>query len=396
MMSTKHSSTGNCLICNSADVAVFMEMFGVPVHCNLLWETEDQALNAETEDIRLGFCEGCGHAFNLAFNPDLMQYVGDYENSLHFSPRFQSYADELARRLIDRYELRGKDIIEIGCGRGDFLKLLCGLGDNRGVGFDPGYTDKSTGENEEQVSFVRDFYSENYSHYRADFICCRHTLEHVHNPSAFLMRMRRAIGERDTAVFFEVPNAMRIWRGLAVWDIIYEHCSYFNSRSLAHLFARCGFDVRNVSEAFEGQYLCIEALPGKASEEVSSEGAESIEELSGLLAAFAGECRRQVEHWRTRLARMKNIGQRAVIWGAGSKGVSFLNALDQKRRIEYVVDINPRKQGKHIAGTGQRIVPPAFLVDYRPDVVIVMNAVYEDEIRSMLESLGVVAELVCV
>ena len=39
--------------------------------------------------------------------------------------------------LIRRYDLRGKEVIEIGCGKGEFLSLLCEVGDNRGVGFDP-------------------------------------------------------------------------------------------------------------------------------------------------------------------------------------------------------------------------------------------------------------------
>jgi hypothetical protein len=49
-----------------------------------------------------------------------------------------------------------------------------------------------------------------------------------------------------------------------------------------------------------------------------------------------------------------------------------------------------------MAATGQRIVPPAFLADYRPDVVIVMNPIYLDEIRAELGRIGVDAEVVAV
>ena len=68
-----------------------------------------------------------------------MEYTQSYENSLHFSPGFQKFAADLADRLITRYNLRGKDVIDIGCGKGDFLKLICARGGNRGVGFDPSY-----------------------------------------------------------------------------------------------------------------------------------------------------------------------------------------------------------------------------------------------------------------
>jgi hypothetical protein len=86
--------------------------------------------------------------------------------------------------------------------------------------------------------------------------------------------------------------------------------------------------------------------------------------------------------------------RRTVVWGAGSKGVTFLNILPNSHQISYVVDINPRKHGMFVAGSGQKIVPPSFLVEYRPDVVVVMNAIYIDEIRRTMEDLGLSVEYV--
>ena len=60
-----------------------------------------------------------------------------------------------------------------------------------------------------------------------------------------------------------------------------------------------------------------------------------------------------------------------------------------------MVDINSRKQGKYVAGTGQQIVPPGFLVNYQPDVVLIMNPVYYAEIQSILDTLNLKANLVC-
>ena len=66
----------------------------------------------------------------------------------------------------------------------------------------------------------------------------------------------------------------------------------------------------------------------------------------------------------------------------------FLNMVESRDAIQYVVDFNPRKNGMHIAGAGQRIVPPDFLREYRPEVVVVMNPIYQEEIRSMTRQLG--------
>ena len=61
--------------------------------------------------------------------------------------------------------------------------------------------------------------------------------------------------------------------------------------------------------------------------------------------------------------------------------------------IARIVDINPSKQGKFVAGTGQKIVPPESLQDEPPQVVILMNPLYVEEVRSTLASLGLRPEL---
>jgi SAM-dependent methyltransferase len=391
------SGQGKCPVCNSTGVVVFFEVFQIPVHCNVLWPTQDVAIRAPKGDVRLGFCGDCGYIFNLVFDPALMEYTQDYENSLHFSPRFQSYAEWLAARLVDRYDLRDRDIIEIGCGKGDFLTLLCELGGNRGVGFDPSYVpEQGVGEAAERITFIQDFYSERYASCKADFICCRHVLEHVQFPRDFLIAVRRAIGNRPgTAVFFEVPNVLFTLRDLGIWDLIYEHCSYFSPSSLSRLFAACEFDICDVAETYEGQFLCIEAMPGEGLVDSRRDPRDDPAEAACDVAAFADRYWGKIRNWRRHLGRMARAGQRAVVWGAGSKGVTFLNLLETQGQIAYVVDINPRKQGMYVAGTGQQIVPPEFLREYQPDVVIVMNPVYQDEIRQFTGGLGLAPEFMC-
>ncbi len=103
-----------------------------------------------------------------------------------------------------------------------------------------------------------------------------------------------------------------------------------------------------------------------------------------------------LEDWRAELAELRRRGGRAVIWGAGSKGVAFLTALGIVEEIQYAVDINPHKHGMFMAGTGQEIVAPDFLQELDPQLVIVMNPVYLDEIRRDLADLGVDAKVVAV
>jgi hypothetical protein len=61
--------------------------------------------------------------------------------------------------------------------------------------------------------------------------------------------------------------------------------------------------------------------------------------------------------------------------------------------MSYAIDINPRKSGKFLPGTGHCIYSPDYLQQDPPDVVIAMNPVYRNEIQADLDRLGVGARL---
>ncbi len=377
-----------CTVCGSGEVSVFLKINQVPVHCNVLWPSRDEAINAPKGDIGLTFCSACGHIFNTAFNLDSMTYGQTYENSLHFSPSFQEYATALAESLIKRYDLHKKVVMEIGCGKGDFLKLLCGLRGNKGIGFDPSYHQEESGiPSEDSITIIPDYYSERYSEYKADIVCCRQVLEHIGSPGNFIASLQRAIESRiNTIVFFEVPNSAFTLRDLGIWDIIYEHCSYFSPTSLARLFDSSGFRVLRLEETFGRQYLCIEASISTNGIKNSSNGVGyDLESIKSDVSSFTERHQKKIGEWHLRLEDMKQKGMNAVIWGAGSKGVTFLNTIAGDS-IKYVVDINPRKHGMFIPGTGQEIVRPDFLLSYRPDAIIVMNPLYLEEVRGVVDS----------
>lgn len=381
----------NLPVCPESDVLSLIEMKQVPVHCNVLWPTREEAINAPRGDIRLGYLSDCGHTCNLDFDPSLMEYTQEYENSLHFSPRFQEYATALAEGLIAKYALHDKDIVEIGAGKGDFLIMMCSKQGNRGWGYDPSYVPEE-GYTAPNVTFVQDFYTEKYTHQRADLIVCRHVLEHIEDPDAFIAQVRRAVGDQKSVVFFEVPNSLWTLRQGGIWDVIYEHCSYYSPLSLAYLFQRHGFKVLAVNEVFGGQFLTIEAVPDDGADLPQDVSAE-LAQLTADARSFAAHYQTKRDEWQARLAVLAGAGKRGVVWGAGSKGVTFLNAMATGDEIAAVVDINPRKQGKYVPGTGQQIVPPSALVDIQPDFVIIMNANYRDEIGKMLADIGVSADI---
>jgi SAM-dependent methyltransferase len=384
-----------CPACGGVDLEVFFRLADLPANCIALCRTREAALKVPKGTIELGFCQHCGAVTNVAFDPSKLAYDPRYDNSLHFSPSFQKYADGLARQLVRQYDLHGKSILEVGCGNGEFLSLICGLGGNRGIGFDPsfipGRADLASGEG---ITIIRDYYSERYAEYKADFVICRHVLEHIATPQEFLRTMRGALaGNHDAAIFFELPDASFVFQNKGIWDVIYEHCFYYSAGALARLFSTCGFDVQNVSSTFNGQYLCLEARVSSQEKGVLGNAGGDLNSMREGARKFADEYECTLRYWEEVLGRLSEEGKRAVLWGAGAKGAMFVNAFRNVRLLEHVVDVNPHKRGLYIPGTGQEVVSPEFLKQYRPDVVFVANANYRDEISRQVSAFGIVPAL---
>jgi len=389
----------HCPNCLNQGMQSFYAVDNIPVHSCLLMPTREEAIGYPTGQLHLGFCPACGFVGNTAFDPQVHEYSTRYEETQGFSPTFNKFAKGLAQDLVDTHKL-GPDhtVLEIGCGKGEFLVLMCELGGCKGIGLDPGYRPERTqSEAAKRIEFIQDFYGPKYAHLTADFICCRHTLEHIAPTHQFMADLRTTIGDRkDTIIFFELPDVMRELKEGAFWDLYYEHCTYFSAGSLARLFRQTGFEVTDLDVVYAGQYLLITANPADGPTQPSLPLENDLEELRERIAAFPAVTSKIINHWKSYVDTNIAAGKKVVLWGSGSKGVSFLTTLRIGDEVEYVVDINPFRQGKFMPGTGQQIVGPDFLAEYKPDCVIVMNPVYVNEIRKDLDARGLHPELVAV
>ena len=385
-----------CPLCLETVSELIFEWGNVPANIGILWKSKDAALNCSKGDLKIAFCGNCGYIWNTVFDPNQLEYSQAYDNTLHYSAVYCEYAKKMALHLIERYQIRSKTVLEIGCGKGDFLILLSSLGDNRAVGFDTSFEARDLQpEAVKRITIVRDFYNEKYATYSGDLIVSRYVLEHIENPLKFIQMVRKNIGgKKETVVYFEVPDVYLILDQLSIWDFIYEHVSYFSPSSLAYTFQAAGFDVLNLSETYNGQFITIEAAPGNGDRTIRYDIQKDLVRLKRNISEFQSQLNDKFQNWRNTVDKIKSEKKRTLIWGAGAKGVSYLNMLNIRDELPYIVDINPNKHGKYVAGTGQKIVPPEFAAEYRPEQVIVMNPIYQEEIRTKLNEMGVDAKLI--
>lgn len=376
----------SCPACGGGPPQAFYAQAGIPVNSCLLVDDRETALAFPKGDLELAFCAACGFIWNTRFDPGAVTYSTSYEETQGFSGHFRRFVDGLIDDQDRRHRLAGKTVLEIGCGKGEFLVRLVERTGARGIGIDPAYRpDRTVSPAADRLTFIQDLYGPAHADLAADLVCCRHTLEHIPDVLDFVRLVRRGIGDRkDARVLFEVPDTRRVLKELAFWDIYYEHCSYFTAGSLARLFARAGFRVDDVRTAYDGQYLLLEASPAGAANTAEDDLAATaalVERFRAAVPQRLLELRAEVDGWHA-------AGRTVAIWGSGSKAVAYLTSLGLGAEIAAVVDINPHKAGKFMAGTGHRIDPPKHLVGPRPDVVVVMNPVYVAEIGATLGELG--------
>ena len=393
---TSAASRRACPACGAGGAAGLYALDAVPVQSTLLVASRAEALAFPQGALDLRWCEGCGLAFNAAFDPARVAYGAGYEDAQGASPTFVRFATALARGWIERHGLAGGHLVEIGCGKGEFLRLMAGIGGCSGLGLDPAFV-PGREPDPPGVGFRAERFSEAHVPLDADFVICRHTLEHVGDVAGFLGLLRRACGP-EVRLGFEVPDARRILAEGAFWDVYYEHASYFTAGALARAFAFAGFDVLDVRREYGEQYLILEAAPA-AGQGPSGRpaplppAADDLAETAALVAGFREEARARIAGWRAAFAAWAGQGRRVALWGSGSKAVGFLTTVGDPGIVACVVDINPARQGRFMPGCAMPIVAPAQLAAHRPDIVLVMNPLYRDEIAAEIRAMRLAPEI---
>lgn len=373
----------NCPVCNSTELSCFLRRAQVPVHQNVVFREQSAAVAIERGNLELVVCSDCGFVFNAAFELAKVCYGADYDNTQICSPFFENYVDDLVTYLLTEKGLRNSSIVEVGCGKGYFLRKLVGTeeANNRGYGFDSSYVGPEI-DLDGRLRFEKRFYDSESANVPADAVICRHVIEHIPEPIPLLHSIRRALVHASAPqVFFETPCVEWILKNQVVWDFFYEHCSYFSADSLTVAMQQADFKIQDVRHVFGGQYLWLEATTGTNTPGGKSGRAGEIARLCQSFGALESDF---VTQWRASLWERAQSGP-VALWGGGAKGVTLANLIDPERKlVACVVDLNPQKQGCFLPGTGHPIINYLDLPLFQVKSAIQMNPNYAAENLALL------------
>lgn len=373
----------HCPVCDHTDLISFFDAAQQPVLIGQKCASEAEAKNTPRGDISLRCCKHCSFVWNADFDIEALAYSAEYENSLHYSPTFQTYTQGVVDHLVSTYKLNGKQILDFGCGKGDFLTHLCDAAGASGTGIDPSYEGpRASTERPDNYTWITSLFDPSSHQTPYDLIVSRFVLEHIPEPAGFVASLREYVNRTGSgSLYIEVPNVDLIVNQGSLWDVIYEHCSYFGPHSLKYLFERNGFRVARVTEGYDKQFVAVEACETPDAHQAST---PDVDEVLKQVEGFAAGYRDFVASWQHRLTDWDQAGKRVVLWGAGAKTVSFLNLVDAASAVDYVVDINPHKIDHYIPGSAHAILSTDTLEERNADVVVLMNPIYEGEIRADL------------
>jgi SAM-dependent methyltransferase len=331
----------------------------LPVLQNRVFCSEVEARACATGDVVLAQDPETGLISNVTFEPSLVEYDAEYQNEQAGSSAFRAHLRGV-QSIVERH-FAGRSLVEVGCGKGHFLEQLERAGfDIKGV--DPAYEGTNPAVIKAHFAPSLDL--------RADGIILRHVLEHVPDPIAFLSEVCAANGGQGR-LYVEVPCFDWICEHRAWFDIFYEHVNYFRLSDLRRMFGV----VDEAGSSFGGQYIYVVADLATLRRPTRSEWAPAT-----MPADFFAAVGQLASEGRSR------GDTPCAIWGAASKGVIFALFMERAGRVvDIAVDINPAKQGKHLAVTGLRVSSPEEAMLLLPEgaEVFVMNSNYLDEVRAI-------------
>lgn len=308
-------------------------------------------------------CEKCGL---IQLDNDPVYYYKDVIRSGAVSDEVRKFRTSQFQEFVKEYQLKGKKIVEIGCGRGEYLGFMSETG---AIAFGLEHRKESVEEcRAKGLSVIQDFLdspTKKIANGPFDAFCIFNFLEHFDEPSKALQAI--AFNLRDGGVgIVEVPNTDLLLQDKCFYKFTLEHLLNFTQETLKLALRLNGFEVISCKPIRHGSPLS--AIVRKRKRFDCSGFDDNQSRLHGAIDAFIDQFR----------------PEKIAIWGAGHYTFGLVSALKIEDKIKYILDSAPFKQGRYSPKTHIPIVAPETLRADPVKGVLVLAAGYSDEVVKIL------------
>ena len=317
--------------------------------------------------------------------------------------------EEYARLLTAMQEqhIRGRRIVEVGCGRGEFLRMWQNLAeDSEGAAAlarDEARDPLSGQPNavplhlvgiEHKASLVAEANASADKTYRVyegfatgdvrypespfDAFVQFNFLEHQPDPCDMLRNIWHNLKPQALGLI-TVPSFEYILRYNGYYELLRDHIANYTEFTLQKLLQDCGFELLGMDLVNRDT---IEAIVRKADPDELSELHYSgrLIDVSALRDSYdrlSASVNAHIDH-------LSESRRTMAIWGASHQGFTLAATTKLGGRVEYIIDSAPFKQGRFSPASHIPIVAPDYAVAHPVDEILIVAPGYTDEIAGII------------
>lgn len=354
----------HCIVCGA-------KLIDEPIYICKSMPSESQNLpdegNLEDDvpmDINLCQCSGCGL---VQFDCEPVSY---YKDSTRAGERCSALI-ELRRQqythLIETYCLQGKKILEVGAGKGGFLKTLKEMSQ---------YAIQEFGI-ENNADFVNIACKvEGVNVQQGDAECIETQIQgapfdafvsfaypaRLINPNAMLQMVSKHL-KSNAIGLIQVPSLEHLLKPGGFFDITRDHIAYYNQETLQFLLKKNGFDILEFGEVSQ---LYIYAI-------VKKRAPYNLQSIWSDVDFLTDKVRNYV-------STNTEDGKKIAVWCAGHFAFTVLALAEISSKVSYIIDNAEFKKGRYSPVSHIPIVGPEHFFDDPVDTILILGPIYIDEI----------------
>ena len=367
LASINHLIVKKCILCGeSIPQKPLLTLDNAPVEI-LNMPTKETLYLDYGKQLKLFQCKYCSL---VQFDCSPPSYYKNVIRSAYNSESMINLHRILFREFINKFNLPGKKIVEIGCGQGECLTTLTEFN----------VIAKGIENSEESVMKAN---SAGLSVYKLflnnandiipdgpyDGFFQFNFLEHQPNPSEMVRAIYNNLTE-DGVGLVTVPSFESVFAEGAYYQLCQDHLAYYSEDSLKFLFQKNGFEIIESKMVHRDMQSIL----------VKKRRQIDISILNSHFNDFRNEL---IEYVR----KIKLQDKKIAFWGAGHEGLTVISTLNISSDISYIIDTSPLKQGKYAPVSHLLIVPPEYFNSNPVDVIIIGAPVYTQEISRSIRSL---------